>query len=85
MNHKLKATDIVLIDGAPHQVGTEIADRYREGDLIIGVSGGHLLHVPQADLLVAKRAVTQSVEAFDLLKSVKSEQISQFFYTFAES
>ena len=84
MNHKLKATDIVLIDGAPHQVGTEIADRYREGDLIIGISGGHLLHVPQDDLLVANRAVTQSVEAFDLLKSVASDQISQFFHTFAQ-
>ena len=74
----------MLIDGAPHQVGTEIADRYREGDLIIGISGGHLLHVPQADLLVANRAVTQSVEAFDLLKSVASDQISQFFHTFAQ-
>ena len=84
MNHKLKATDIVLIEGAPHQVGTEIADRYREGDLIIGISGGHLLHVPQDDLLVANRAVTQSVEAFDLLKSVASDQISQFFHTFAQ-
>ena len=84
MNHKLKATDIVLIDGAPHPVGDEIADRYREGDLIIGLSGGHLLHVPQDDLLVANRAVTQSVEAFDLLKSVASDQISQFFHTFAQ-
>ena len=74
----------MLIDGAPHQVGTEIADRYREGDLIIGISGGHLLHVPQDDLLVANRAVTQSVEAFDLLKSVASDQISQFFHTFAQ-
>jgi len=78
------ATDIVLIDGAPHQVGTEIADRYREGDLIIGISGGHLLHVPQADLLVAKDAVSRSVEAFELLKSVSSEQISQFFHAFAQ-
>ncbi len=84
MNHKLKATDIVLIDGAPHQVGTEIADRYREGDLIIGISGGQLLHVPQADLLVAKDAVSRSVEAFELLKSVSSEQISQFFHAFAQ-
>jgi len=84
LNHKLKATDIVLIDGAPHQVGTEIADRYREGDLIIGISGGHLLHVPQADLLVAKDAVSRSVEAFELLKSVSSEQISQFFHAFAQ-
>ena len=78
------ATDIVLIDGAPHQVGTEIADRYREEDLIIGISGGHLLHVPQADLLVAKDAVSRSVEAFELLKSVSSEQISQFFHAFAQ-
>jgi glutamate-5-semialdehyde dehydrogenase len=84
MNHLLKATDIVLIDGAPHPVGNEIADRYQEGDLIIGISGGHLLHVPQADLLVATRAVSQSVEAFDLLKSVSSEQISQFFHAFAQ-
>ena len=84
MNHKLMATDIVLIDGAPHQVGTEIADRYREGDLIIGISGGHLVHVPQADLLVAKDAVSRSVEAFELLKSVSSEQISQFFHAFAQ-
>jgi glutamate-5-semialdehyde dehydrogenase len=84
MNHMLKATDIVLIDGAPHPVGNEIADRYREGDLIIGLSGGHLLHVPQADLLVANSAVSQSVKAFDLLKSVKSEQISQFFHAFAQ-
>ena len=84
MNHMLKATDIVLIDGAPHPVGNEIADRYREGDLIIGLSGGHLLHVPQADLLVANSAVSQSVEAFDLIKSVKSEQISQFFHAFAQ-
>ena len=84
MNHKLKATDIVLIDGAPHRVGTEIADRYREGDLIIGISGGHLLHVPRADLLVAKDAVSKSVEAFDLLKSVSSDQISLFFHTFAQ-
>ena len=84
MNQTLKATDIVLIDGAPHQVGTEIADRYREGDLIIGISGGHLLHVPQADLVVANRAVTQSVEAFELLKSVASDQISLFFHTFAQ-
>lgn len=84
MNHKLKATDIVLIDGLPHQVGTEIADRYREGDLIIGISGGHLLHVPRADLLVAKDAVSKSVEAFDLLKNVSSDQISLFFHTFAQ-
>ena len=85
MNHMLKASDIVLIDGAPHPVGNEIADRYQEGDLIIGISGGHLLHVPQADLLVATRAVSQSVEAFDLLKSVSSEQISQFFHAFAQN
>ena len=85
MNHMLKATDIVLIDGAPHPIGNEIADRYQEGDLIIGISGGHLLHVPQADLLVATRAVSQSVEAFDLLKSVSSEQISQFFHAFAQN
>jgi len=85
MNHLLKATDIVLIDGAPHPVGNEIADRYQEGDLIIGISGGHLLHVPQADLLVATRAVSQSVEAFDLLKSVSSEQISHFFHAFAQN
>ena len=84
MNHVLKATDMVLIDGVPHPIGEEIADRYREGDLIIGVSGGRLLHVPQADLLVATNAVSQSVEAFDLLKSVTSEQISQFFHTFAQ-
>ena len=84
MNHLLKATDIVLIDGAPHPIGNEIADRYQEGDLIIGISGGHLLHIPQADLLVATRAVSQSVEAFDLLKSVSSEQISQFFHAFAQ-
>ena len=84
MKHTLKATDIVLIDGAPHPVGDEIADRYRKGDLIIGLSGGHLLHVPQADLLVANSAVSQSVEAFDLLKLVASEQISQFFHTFAQ-
>ena len=85
MNHKLKATDIVLIDGAPHPVGDEIADRYQEGDRIIGLSGGHLLHVPKADLLVAKDAVSQSVEAFDLLKSITSEQISHFFHTFAQN
>ena len=84
MKHTLKATDIVLIDGAPHPVGDEIADRYRKGDLIIGLSGGHLLHVPQADLLVANSAVSQSVEAFDLLKLVASEQISKFFHTFAQ-
>ena len=84
MNQTLKATDIVLIDGAPHQIGTEIADRYREGDMIIGISGGHLLHVAQTDLAVANRAVTQSVEAFDLLKSVTSDQISLFFHTFAQ-
>ena len=84
MNHVLKATDLVLIDGVPHPIGEEIANRYREGDLIIGVSGGRLLHVPQADLLVATHAVSQSVEAFDLLKSVASEQISQFFHTFAQ-
>lgn len=83
MNHVLKATDIVLIDGAPHPVGDEIADQYREGDRIIGLSGGHLLHVSHADLLVATRAVTQSVEAFDLLRNVTSEQISQCFHTFA--
>ena len=83
MNHTLQATDIILIDGVPHPVGLRIADQYREGDLIIGLSGGHLLHVPQADLLVATQAVSQSVLAFDLLKSVSSEQISQFFHTFA--
>ena len=27
MNHTLKATDIVLIDGAPHPVGDEIEKR----------------------------------------------------------
>ena len=84
MNHTLKATDIVLIDGTPCPIGEEIADRYQEGDLILGLSGGHLLHVPQADLLVAKDAVSKSIEAFDLLKSVKHDQISQFFHTFAE-
>ena len=84
MNHGLKATDNILIDGAPHPVGDEIADRYREGDLIIGLSGGHLLHVPQADILVANRAVSQSVEAFDLLKSFSGDQISLFFHTFAQ-
>ncbi|TSA52057.1 MAG: aldehyde dehydrogenase family protein [Actinobacteria bacterium] len=61
-----------------------MADRYREGDLIIGLSGGHLLHVPQADLLVANDAVSHSVEAFDLMKTVSSEQISQFFHAFAQ-
>jgi glutamate-5-semialdehyde dehydrogenase len=84
LNQKLRATDIVLIDGAPHQVGKEIADRYREGDLIIGISGGHLLHVPLADLLVAKDAVSKSVKAFDLLKSASSDQISSFFHAFAQ-
>ncbi len=84
MNHTLQATDIVLIDGAPHPVGADIADRYQEGDRLIGLSGGQLLHIPQADLLVATRAVSQSVLAFDLMKSVASEQISQFFHAFAQ-
>ena len=84
MSHTIMATDIILIDGVPHPVGAAIADQYREGDLIIGLSGGRLLHVPQADLLVATRAVSRSIEAFDLLKSVSGEQISQFFHTFAQ-
>ena len=84
MNHTLKATDIVLIDGVPHQVGAQIADHFQKGDLIIGLSGGHLLHVPQTDLVVAHDAVSQSVSAFELMKSVASEQISQFFHTFAQ-
>ena len=84
MNHTLKATDIVLIDGVPHQVGALIADHFQKGDLIIGLSGGHLLHVPQTDLVVAHDAVSQSVSAFELMKSVASEQISQFFHTFAQ-
>ena len=83
MKHALNASDIVLIDGSPHRVGEEIADKFVQGDRVIGLSGGQLLHIPQTDLRIIEDAVTRSVVAFNELKSTSADQVTQFFEEFA--
>lgn len=83
MTQPLSATDLILIDGIPHQIGAEFAKRYQPGDRIIGLNGGQLLHISQSDLLLTTNAVEQSVKAYEAMKVVTAEQITEFFREFA--
>jgi glutamate-5-semialdehyde dehydrogenase len=60
-----------------------ISKSFTEGDRLIGLSGGQLLHIPSADLQVSYDAVTQSVEAFGQMKSISAHQVTRFFEEFA--
>ena len=84
MGRLISPTDLVLIDGKPFPIGDDIAKSFTEGDLIIGLSGGQLLHIPSADLQISYDAVTQSVEAFRQMKSTSALQVTRFFEEFAK-
>ena len=79
----LGANDIVLIDGSPHRIGEAIANSFVLGDRLIGLSGGQILHIPQADLIISHDAVSQSAMAFEEMKTTLPEQITAFYQEFA--
>lgn len=83
MKRVVESTDCVLIDGTPFPIGEAIADSFVEGDRLIGLTGGQLLHIPQVDLQISNEAVTQSVDAFRQMMSISPNQITRFFEEFA--
>ena len=83
MKRVVHPTDCVLIDGTPFPIGEAIADNFTQGDRLIGLSGGHILHIPLSDLQVSYDAVSQSVNGFRQMMSTSAEQVTQFFVEFA--
>ena len=83
MKRALNSNDCVLIDGTPYPIGEDIADKFVPGDRLIGLSGGQLLHIPQADLQISFDAVTQNVEAFRQLRTTSAQQTTHFYEEFA--
>ena len=83
MKRVVNPTDCVVIDGTPFPIGEAIADDFTQGDRLIGLSGGQILHIPSADLQISYDAVSQSVEAFRQMMSTTPDQVTQFFEEFA--
>ena len=83
MKRVINPTDCVLIDGTPFPIGEVIADNFTQGDRLIGLSGGQILHIPSADLHISYDAVSQSVEAFRQMMSTTPDQVTQYFEEFA--
>ena len=78
MKRVVHPTDCVLIDGTPFPIGEAIADNFTQGDRLIGLSGGQILHIPLSDLQVSYDAVSQSVNGFRQMMSTSAEQVTQF-------
>jgi len=79
----LNPNDSVLVDGTPFTIGEAIAESFTQGDRLIGLSGGQLLHIPLADLLISHDAVTQSIAGFRQMQSMSPKQVTRFFDEFA--
>ena len=66
-------------------VPAELADAFQYGDRLIVVQDtGDLLHVPTTEWEIADRAVERAVVAFTELGLVTDDQITSFFYGFAD-
>lgn len=81
----LKANDRVIVDGVPVEVGSDLAARFRPGDLLFGVSGSRVLHVPADVHERVRGAVARASAAFDALQSCDQSRVTAFFGHFASA
>jgi glutamate-5-semialdehyde dehydrogenase len=81
----LNASDRVIVDGEPVEVGAEIACSFRTGDRLFGVSSSRVLHVPQEVDRRVISAVERAQRAFADLQACNERQITHFFDLFAEA
>lgn len=78
----LKATDRVIIGGVPVEIGVDIAARFRPGDLLFGIDGSRILHVPEDVNERVRGAVDRAAEAFDALQTCDQTRVTRFFELF---
>jgi glutamate-5-semialdehyde dehydrogenase len=81
----LNATDRVIIGGVPVEIGAELAARFRPGDLLFGVGGTRILHVPEEVNDRVRAAVDRAAEAFDALQVCDQSRVTRFYELFAEA
>ena len=79
----LSAADRVIIDGVPVAIGAELAARFRSGDLLFGVGGTRILHVPEEVNGRVRAAVDRAASAFDALQACDDSRVTRFFELFA--
>ncbi len=66
------------------RVDPELANMFQAGDrLLVDPSTGELLHVPQAEELLARAAVDSAVDAFGRMGAVSDIAVSAFYGAFA--
>ncbi len=82
----LKAGMQLLVGGSRlYTVDEQLASAFAEGDeLRFAESTGELLHIPRAELQVAREAVSRSLAAFRQMSTVTSDQIAAFYSEFAD-
>lgn len=67
-------------------VSEELAHAFREGDeLAVVQATGEVLHIPAQERAIARDTVTRARAAFEEMRLVSDEQVSQFFELFAEN
>lgn len=81
----LQASDRVIVDGIPIEVGDDLAARFRPGDLLFGVSGSRVLHVPADVHGRVRQAVERAAAAFDALQTCDQSRVTEFFGHFASA
>lgn len=82
----LKAGTQILVGGNRlYTVTEQLASAFEEGDeLRFAESTGELLHIPKAELDVARDAVSRSLAAFRQMSTASQEQIAAFYAEFAD-
>lgn len=83
---RLEAGTLLLVGGnRAIEVSPALAAAFRSGDEIVAVERtGEVLHLPAAEVEIARASVTRAHEAFRAMSSVSDERIRRFFGEFAQ-
>jgi glutamate-5-semialdehyde dehydrogenase len=83
MNQFLMATDRLIVNGRPVEVGFQIADSFKNGDQLIGLADGTILHIRLEDRNLCFAATEAARTAFSDLSACGNVQIDNFFASFS--
>ena len=76
---------VLAADGTPFAVDEALAAAYRPGDRLVANAVAGLLHIPEAELGHAARAVDAAATAFAAMRTVPDEAILTFYEGAAEA
>lgn len=71
-------TQILAPDGRVFVVDAALSDAFRPGDRVVP-AGAELLHIPAAEIALARAAVDEAAAAFDALRDVPDEALQAFY------